>query len=169
MNIFYVHSNPLIAAQNLCDKHVVKMVLESTQILSSVLHRYGMGNIAPYKPTHMNHPCVLWAGDSSSHWRWLLSHAEALSEEYTYRYEKIHKCDAYIKDMKELTSKIPFETAGFSPPPQCMPEQYKSEDTVQAYMKYYLGEKSSFAVWNNKRTEPAWFYKGRMICIHLPM
>lgn len=156
MNIFYVHSNPLIAAQELCDKHVVKMVLESTQILSSVLHRYGMSEIAPYKPTHVNHPCVRWAGDSRSHWRWLLSHAEALSDEYTYRYEKIHKCDAYIKDMKSVTS-IPFEKEGFIPPPQCMPEEYRQENIIEAYRQYYLGDKSSFAVWNNKRPQPLWF------------
>lgn len=157
MNIFYVSSNPVIAAQELCDKHVVKMVLETTQILSTVLHRYGMGEIAPYKITHPNHPCVLWAGDSRSHWRWLLSHGEALSAEYTYRYEKVHKCDAYIKEMAMVTTSIPFEKEGFLSPPQCMPEEYRHANTVEAYRRYYIGDKSSFAVWNNKRPQPLWF------------
>jgi hypothetical protein len=160
MNIFYIHSNPLLAAQDLCDKHVVKMVLESTQILSSVLHRYGMSEIAPYKEAYPSHPCVLWAGDSRSHWRWLLTHAEAISNEYTLRYEKIHKCDAYIKDLKKITSTIPFPKENFTPPPQCMPEQYRHKDTTMAYKNYYIGEKSSFAEWNKNRPQPLWYRKG---------
>ena len=38
MNIFYLDRDPVIAAQMMCDKHVVKMILESAQMLSTA-HR----------------------------------------------------------------------------------------------------------------------------------
>ena len=38
MNIFVLDRNPVIAAQMQCDKHIVKMIVESGQMLSTV-HR----------------------------------------------------------------------------------------------------------------------------------
>ena len=62
MNIFVLHDDPVVAAQMMCDKHVVKMILESNQMLSTVARKYG--HDAPYRSTHAKHPCTLWTGDS---------------------------------------------------------------------------------------------------------
>ena len=77
MNIFVLHEQPDVAAQILCDKHVVKMILESAQMLCTVAHNHGYD--APYRRTHPKHPCTLWAGKSQENWDWLISHALAMS------------------------------------------------------------------------------------------
>ena len=71
MNIFVLDSDPKVAATMLCDKHVVKMILESAQMLSTVAHTNG--HIPRYRPTHSKHPCTLWAGESKSNWQWLVA------------------------------------------------------------------------------------------------
>jgi len=83
MNIFVLDNNIQKAAEYHVDKHVVKMILESAQILSTVVRstRIDKG----YKSTHEKHPCVLWCKSSLSNWRWLKSLSEALNEEYKYR------------------------------------------------------------------------------------
>lgn len=149
MNIFYVHSNPTIAARSLCDKHVVKMILESAQILCTVQHLWG--NKAPYRPTHKNHPCVKWAANNLHNYEWLLEHAKALSIEYTYRYGKIHKSDFLINDLPSWGN-----WEEHVEPPQCMPEIYRKKDTVLAYRDYYHGAKSYMAKWT-KRAAPDWW------------
>lgn len=151
MNIFVVNSNPRKAAQDMCDKHIVKMILETAQMLCSA-HPEGT---ATYKPTHRKHPCTLWASASIANYNWLCLHGLALCDEYTKRYGKIHKSEDIIRwchanyppniPIKELT---PFA--------QAMPEQYKDVDAVVAYRKYYIAEKSRFAAWKNSTT-PLWF------------
>lgn len=138
-----------------CDKHVVKMVLESTQILSTVQSKYGI--TTKYKPTHINHPCTLWAGTSKCNYRWLLTHAKALCEEYTKRYNKIHACQELIDGILSFVPESIPDT-GLTPFVQAMPDKYKNEDPVQAYRDYYIGEKSSFAVWKHGN-QPDWFFK----------
>jgi hypothetical protein len=83
MNIFLLDSNIKKCAQYHCDKHVVKMILESAQILSTVLRLNGVDQ--GYKTTHANHPCTLWAGKSFSNWKWLRELASALNKEYRFR------------------------------------------------------------------------------------
>jgi len=153
MNIFVLHTNPKIAAQMSCDKHVVKMVSESVQMLSTTMHSVGLEG--PWKKTHANHPCTIWTRESLQNYQWLWDHANALGEEYTHRYNKKHKSHL------TLTSKIPYNIDGLSnkgltPFPQAMPDEYKDKDIVKAYRKFYLGEKASFATWKN-RTMPEWF------------
>ena len=87
MNIFVVNDDPKVAAQNLCDKHVVKMILESAQMLCSAFKN----GEAPYKRSYYNHPCTKWARESQVNYEWLLTHAYELCEEYLLRYGKIHK------------------------------------------------------------------------------
>ena len=90
MNIFVLDECPVISAQMQCDKHVVKMPLETAQMLCSVFHRHGLGDKVPYKEAHRNHPCTLWAGDSADNFIWLWKHGMELCFEYTRRYNKIH-------------------------------------------------------------------------------
>ncbi len=143
MNIFFLHPHPVEAAKMQHDKHVVKMVLETTQILSTVHHRYG--SEAPYKPTHANHPCVQWAGDTLPNYQWLVDHGLALSAEYTYRYGRVHACETHLERLR--TAPRGLVGVGCSPPPQCVPEQFKQADTVQAYREYYLAEKVKQSRW----------------------
>ena len=70
MNIFVLDKSPIISAQMQCDKHIVKMPLETAQMLCSVWHRYGQGMNVPYKEAHKNHPCTLWAMETRSNYEW---------------------------------------------------------------------------------------------------
>ena len=93
LNIFVLHKNPQLAAQYQCDKHVVKMILETAQLLCSPY----VPGVAPYRRTHYNHPCAKWTRESQSNYFWLGIHGLALADEYTYRYGKIHKSVDVIK------------------------------------------------------------------------
>lgn len=93
MNIFYFDDHIETCARYHCDAHVIKMILESAQILCTVLH---MNHIqAPYRPTHKSHPCVVWANRSLSNWIWLKNLAEALNQEYRYRFHHDNNHKSY--------------------------------------------------------------------------
>lgn len=141
MNIFYLDPDPVIAARMQCDKHIVKMTLETAQILSTVLG-------GPYKPTHKHHPSVLWAAKQPY---WTYQHFLGLLDEYKFRYGREHKCT-------ECVFVIPHLSYGpWTDPPQCMPVNYHRADTVQAYRAYYRGDKARFAKWQRGRDAPDWF------------
>ena len=149
MNIFYLSTCPIESAQMQCDKHVVKMILETAQLLSTALHSWSFE--APYKPTHKNHPSAVWARKSEQNFSWLSKHFEALCEEYTRRYNRIHKSSqhsAYFTALADYTKA--------STPPQCMPDDCKQPDTVQAYRQYYRIHKAYMAKWKLNNT-PKWF------------
>ncbi len=147
MNIFVLDFDPEIAAQMLCDKHVVKMALETAQILSTI-------NGGPYRPTHVNHPCVKWAEASKENYTWLVYHGISICNEYRYRYGKEHKCEEVIMCLKEPlpTIDMPDGATSFV---QCMPDEYKQPNPVTAYRAYYES-KASFATWT-KRQQPYWW------------
>lgn len=148
MNIFVLDENPVLAAQYHCDKHVVKMVLETAQILSTV------SGLGPYKPTHHKHPCVLWAGTSQQNFNWLVELGLALGAEYTYRYDKVHKSEAVIRICSEY-DELP--DTGLTVFKQCMPLhliQYK--DPVGGYRNYYMKAKRHFCTWK-RRSKPDWW------------
>ena len=157
MNIFYVYEDPTHAAVCLPDKLVVKMPLESTQMLCSVWYKYNYGGRVPYKQTHKNHPCTLWAGESLGNYVWLWQHALELCFEYTRRYNKIHKCQQIVLDLEYRNIKFAFESSVKTAHPQCMPEEYKHNNSVKAYRNYYIGEKSKIAKWNTLAQVPYWF------------
>ena len=153
MNIFIVNSNPVIAAQELCDKHVVKMILESAQMLCSAFEN----GEAPYRRAYYNHPCTKWVRESQANYEWLLEHAYALCDEYFYRYDKSHKSIHAIAWCSNNSQRLDLnQEIGLTPFTQAMPDEYKSDDTVQAYQDYYNGEKSYFAKWKKTRI-PEWF------------
>lgn len=185
MNIFIVDRNPNIAAQMLCDQHVVKMVTESVQMLSTC-HRVldGKMEIAPsnsgkrnvpryrlsdgrdkvlYHAVHFKHPCNIWIRENVIHYDWLMFHTAALSAEYTKRYKKMHACHSVIKYLLEVgTPKnipIPYDQTrllGNHEFVQAMPDEYKDEDPVKAYRNFYVGSKSKFARWKYT-TPPKWY------------
>ena len=146
MNIFYLHRDPVKAAVVQYNKHVVKMILESAQMLCTAHHCYGSdeqkANV-PYRQAHLNHPSTIWARQSISTYMWLYDHMIALGKEYTKRYNKEHLT---IIKCREFLSIPPKHIQGYdwSEPPQCMPEEYKVDnDAVTAYWNYYEQEKHS--------------------------
>lgn len=146
MNIFFLDRDPAVAAQLHCDKHVVKMVLETAQILSSVHHRYE--NPVTYKPTHQKHPCVLWAGSSPMHYRWTQQLGEHLSRVYTHRHGKQHKSGKLIRGELELPPfRLAMSPVFWEDPPQCMPDEHKDTDPVLAYQRYYRVAKYGITTW----------------------
>mgnify|MGYP003652557615 CR=1 FL=1 len=160
MNIFYLHEDPYHCATMHCDKHVVKMVLESAQMLSTA-HRILDGDEfadrnSLYKAAHVKHPSSIWVRQSAKNYQWLVDLWNGLGREYSLRYGgKVHK-SATLSGLKTMPVNIP-QDAEFSPPPQCMPDEYKQEDTVQAYHDYYCAEKASFARWHGQSSVPPWF------------
>lgn len=152
MNIFVLDKNPALAAQYHMDKHVVKMPLETAQILCSVRHKLGLD--APYKLTHKNHPCVVWAEKSLSNYFWLCKLGLEISQEYTYRYKKVHKSQEVIQFCLDSLPRVSYN----SPQDfvQVMPEKYISSNPVQSYRNYYVNEKVHLASWKF-RDPPKWW------------
>tara|TARA_B110000902_G_scaffold214580_1_gene246632 strand:- start:3038 stop:3517 length:480 start_codon:yes stop_codon:yes gene_type:complete len=143
MNIFYLDKDPQKAAEYQYNKHIVKMILESAQMLCSA-HRYKGNNDVPYKSTHINHPSTKWVRENASHYHWLYNHLMALGREYTKRYNKKHltitKCESVLSLLPPEMEFKPFEQ-----PPQAMPEVYKEDCSVEAYWNYYLLGKTHIA------------------------
>lgn len=152
MNIFVLDRNPKQAAEWHLDKHIVKMPLETAQMLCTVLNQNGVKT--PYKSTHVKHPCTIWAGKSMDNFIWLCELGLELCKEYTYRYDKIHKCEAIIKECLTYCSKVP--NTGLTEFVQAMPEEIKQKDPVDGYKNYYRISKKEFATWK-KRNPPNWF------------
>lgn len=157
MNIFAVHENPRVAAYSLCDKHVVKMPLESAQMLCTVLEPFEKG---PYKPVFRKHPCTKWAAESKANFDWLVQHGIGLCEEYTRRYERRHKCQDVIEWAAQYAACLP--ALPLTPFAQAMPEVYKRPCSVSAYRAYYLGAKTYMATWKAPGAAPQWFSQALM-------
>lgn len=152
MNIFVLDNEIELCAQYHCDQHVVKMILESVQMLCTALNK--KGHLTPYKSTHVKHPCVLWVEQSYSNFMWLTELTRELNKEYRYRFKK----DKDHKSMSVLSviEGIQFEDVGLTEFAQAMPEQYKIKgDAVSAYRQFYRAEKMGFAKWS-KRPMPMW-------------
>jgi hypothetical protein len=152
MNIFYLDKDIKNCAQYHCDRHVVKMILETAQILCTVLWANNM--LAPYRPTHKNHPSVLWAGRSLSNWQWLKNLATELNKEFQYRFNHTKNHKSY--DVILTLTPPPIPDLGFSDIIQVMPEEFKQTDPVLAYREYFIIRKSHLAKWT-KRPTPDWF------------
>ena len=154
MNIFVLDTNPKLCAQYHCDKHVVKMILESAQMLSTA--NRGVGLDEGYKATHVNHPCNKWLRESLANWYWLRDLTYELHTEWKYRYghpeSKTHKsfdvvCNLSVPNLPDI------EMTDFA---LAMPDEYKTNDPVESYRNYYMGEKRNISTWK-KRTQPEWF------------
>ena len=149
MNIFYLDKCPEKAAKLQYNKHVVKMILESAQMLCAAHHVLGDPNDVPYKLAHKNHPSTIWTRKNANNYKWLFRHMMHLGDEYTKRYGKTHLSITKCWDtLCHLPPNIPQEP--FEQPPQCMPDEYKDKCSVQAYWNYYIGEKHTVA---NPKTE----------------
>lgn len=160
MNIFFLHLIPSICATMHVDKHVIKMILETTQLLCSAWHiidpNHEIYNPC-YKLTHKNHPSAIWTRESSYNYSWLCQLGLELCKEYTYRYGKTHKCEQYIISLSENIPLLPSDE--WTPPKPAMPDQYKCSDVVDSYRNYYCFEKDHLHSWKGKiagRPIPTW-------------
>lgn len=179
MNIFYLDHDVTKCAEYHNAKHVIKMILEQSQILSTA-HRVLDGQCIEvinkgrkvkkykldshddviYSATHINHPSTKWARQNLSNYKWLYEMTLALSEEYTYRYGKVHKCEwSGLLDILATPPKnIPI--GEFTQPTPAMDDKYITGDSIQSYRNYYINAKSHLADWSgkvNSRNVPFWF------------
>jgi len=185
MNIFVLDKDPVISAEYHCDKHVVKMILEASQMLSTAhwikLLELNQKSIAdfkrmrdmkeylyqstnkklqpPYKLTHPRHPCTIWTHQTKQNYLWHVDLCDALCKEYTRRYNRIHKSEQYVSWFRNnLPLNIKDDVLeDFA---ICMKDEYKiSDDPVVCYKFYYIKDKSRFAKWRYTK-EPLWYTKG---------
>lgn len=178
MNIFVLDADPVTAAKMHCDKHTVKMILETAQLLSTA-HRVldgqsvevddGAGgtvlrphqlrfpgrNNALYKVTHINHPCTVWVRQNTFTYDWTFVLFCNLLEEYTFRYGKTHKCQELQQFFWYRPENLPLNHDDV-PFAQAMPDDCKDPSAVVAYRNYYNRYKHSFAKWT-RRPQPTWF------------
>lgn len=153
MNIFYIDKDPMLAAQGLMDVHVRKMILESCQLLMT--HDTLNGLQRPYLPTHVMHPCRVSLRNVNNY-TWLCIYLGRLCEEFRYRFARPHACEehflAFYANHGALTSDPTF--------PQCMPDEFMCNDTVEAYRAYYRAKRFDFMLNGiaqyTKRHEPYW-------------
>ena len=158
MNIFVLDQDPEKAAQYHCDKHVVKMILETAQIMSTVvISKLPKAADVLYKPTHRNHPCTLWAGESLDNFLWLSALGLNLCEEFEYRYDKVHKSKAVIQNALTLGAMgiLNWDKDELTPFAQAMPLEYQNGNPVKAYRDYYRYEKTKLLTYTRRR-KPQW-------------
>ena len=148
MNIFHLDKNPIKCAEYHCDKHVVKMILETSQMLSTAYQKYAGKNNSLYKSSYPNHPMTLWVGQNADNFAWTMIHGLELCKEYTLRYNKTHATEKIINDLYNVCKGNYMKK---TEPPQCMPDKYKSKSYVQAYRNYYIGDKKRFARYTNRK------------------
>lgn len=146
MNIFVTNKCPITSARALDDKRVIKMILESAQIIST--HMNLNKEEGPYKTTHKDHPVTKWTREESGNLNWLLNHFIALCREYTYRFNKVHKCAQfipifvkYLRQFKCPRTQTPFVNC----------TKFKDEeDVIMAYKKALIDK------WQNDKRSPKW-------------
>jgi hypothetical protein len=178
MNIFYLHKDPKVCAEMHLDKHVVKMIIEYAQLLSTA-HRYIDGKETIeltangrrikrwslpdereqhlYKASHINHPSAKWARVCDLHYKWLYELFCALCDEYTYRYGKVHMTDQKLRGVLAQVPNGIGKSKIFEEPYRAMPDDVKiGNDSLLSYRNYYIKNKVSFAKWT-KRKVPDWF------------
>lgn len=177
MNIFYVDSDPEVAARNMVDRHVVKMILETAQLLSTA-HRVidgeeyvgqsqsgrkakrwrlsGNVDAIMYAATHINHPSAVWVRENSANYNWLYDHLLALGREYTYRYGRTHLTIDKLKDILKDSPQNIKQSNVMTKMPSCMDKQYiVSVDPITNYRNYYNYGKTDLLRWSN-RQPPQW-------------
>jgi hypothetical protein len=175
MNLFFLDTDPKKCAEYHCDKHVVKMLLELVQLLYTAHHLLNSDNLPNdhYKQiSNPKHPTSIWTRLCVENYNYTSELAIYLCNEYTLRYNKVHKCEKhaiwlrnnipkfeikfeYKPDTKLSYNKY-FESIGITPVPLAMPEDSKCNDPIISYRTYYKNHKTHFVKWT-LRPIPMWF------------
>ena len=180
MNIFALDRDPKIAAEMLCDQHIVKMIIESIQMFSAVIdmnykddcrgadsppsQTLGLYN---YPKSVRKHPCTLWLASSRGNYKWLIKHTRAMCLEYTKRYNKSHKSEGLVMVCEAQEKYLDFLYQRKTEFVQAMPDQAKKKDPVQGYRNFYNLYKFAFARWQKTRPAPEWFTNGPLYFVSL--
>lgn len=149
-----------MAARYHMDKHVRKMIIETAQLLCTA--HWELGSNAPYKSTHRNHPCALWARESVANYQWLCNLGLRLCDQFHIRWGKRHKTQDVLGWCLKNLPTFEYPDTGFTIPPLAMPEECQPgvvgsfSDVVQAYRAYYITHKSHLAEWT-RVGEPYWY------------
>lgn len=158
MNIFILSEDPVLAAQYQADTHVIKMSLESAQLLSTAAVELFPADVLPthiYAATHKHHPCTVWTASSFSNFKWLCIHGLSLCREYTYRYRRIHKSKQIISSLYALCRGVPKDER--TPFAMAMPDEFKTNCPVQAYRAYYKYKRQHLHRFTyTNRSTPEW-------------
>lgn len=157
MNIFYLDKNPELCAEYHGDKHIVKMILETAQLLSTAHHLLPREDFPKgiYRKTHQNHPCALWVRISPCNYWWTWRLLCELCKEFEFRRGKKHKTENLIKELKKIPN-IPFLKV-YTKPALCMPDKFKVKCPVQSYRNYYRYKyQLRIAEYNWGRQKPFW-------------
>lgn len=163
MNLFILDTDPYKAASLVCDQHCVSQTNETWQMLSWTVKdkvpNPVMGSFS-YFLTHGHHPCTKWVNENQSNYEWASMHLDGLLLEYDKRFPgnyfnwKSHRLFImYCYHYKQFLPEGPL-----TPFVQCMPEEYRRPDPVEAYWLFYNAEKR-FARWNHSTTPDRWIYK----------
>lgn len=155
MNIFVSHPNPYISAAALDDKRVVKMCLETAQILSTVVYSKDPefhAETGLYKSTHSKHPVVRWAMASDSNALWTWHHLNGLLMEYTARYGRVHACQKLLEPLRQFVDRT---DADYEVDEFCNCTGYKGIPVPMAYMSYLCDK------WEQDVREPTWYGERR--------
>ena len=167
MQLFFLSLCPREAAQMQCDKHVVKMCVETCQIISTVWWKVSRSKHDLYRKlgwlvkqwTVPSHPSIRWVEQSHANYKWAMDHWGALLSEYTLRYGKVHAYQSMYNNMATMAADPSLCRDEFVPMTkdfQAVPEEFKSDDPVTTYRKVYMEKKASFAVWKHGPT-PQWW------------
>ena len=173
MNVFCLDRDPTKAAEMMCDKHVVKMIIETCQILSAVIdvnyideHRAKGWKSKPsqqlgcpnYPPAHVKHPATLWAIEARGNAVWLCKHLRELCRQYYLRYDnKSHKLEGCTQIYEAQLQYCKFKQERKTEFVQAITDKrWHRKDPVEAYRTYYNMEKFTFAKWK-LGNKPEWF------------
>lgn len=146
------------SARSLDNYRVVKMILESCQMLCTALNDQHGEQVTPYKNAHLNHPSTKWVRASSANFECLVEHTLAMLDEYTERFGKIHKCAGVLEKVLDLYDPSLFPTDKPTTLPLCMPDEYKSPDIVGSYRRFYADKPR---MRYPKSKVPTWFLEYR--------
>jgi hypothetical protein len=148
MNIFVLDLNPKKCAELHCDKHVIKMIVETAQLLCTAHHINGTTLDGLYKLTHKNHPCAIWVRESYHNYVWTVKLGLELCFEYYKRYSKIHKTQELLEKLS-ITLPDKFPRYELTKRPLCMPEKYHTVCVVESYISYYKNDKKDILKYKN--------------------
>lgn len=117
-------------------------------------HKWVVDNAQCYLVAHANHPCSVWARETDANYYWLYQLLDGCLKEFERRYHKPHSTSRLVEFLSRAPRRI--RRGQLTPYAQAMPEEYKHEDAVEAYRRFYTGSKARFAKWKNTPV-PDWF------------
>ena len=146
MNIFAIESDDqgnidwIASAKSQDNYRVVKMILESCQMLCTAINMQHDEQVTPYRNAHPRHPSTLWVCESAANFELLVEHTLAMLDEYTERFGKIHKCAGVLEQVLDIYDPSRFPKQDETQLPLCMPPEFKTNNIVESYRRFYASK-----------------------------